>query len=458
MNRPVPEACSNPRARNKLLEIPSVEGRRAAVVRLFRATMMVAGANSYVIVASFARGVLLARLLGPDEYGLAVILITIAASLDLLTDGGVDQYLVRSRFGARPDVVAVAQAYRVGAACLGAILLIVGARPLASALGAPQLSLAIALLAAPMTARSFSNIGIKLQQRQRRYEQETKVDVLRASAELVALTIAVFFMRSYWAVLIGLSVNAAVQLVASAAICGEPPRISYRPRPARLVARFSSPVIVNSLILFAATQGDRLVIANAFDPARVALYAAACAIGQAGATLLSRVILRVLLPLFGAASVGRPEKRRQADLLTFAVIAASLAIAVGLSLIVPGLVPLIYGPAFSDVRDIVIASAALQMLQIEQAWLTTLMTGAGATAKFPLITGVRALALPLVLPLLWKTANILLAPFALTIGALASLMLSYRALLALNVLSLQPALLSLIRGALTILWLYAFLL
>ena len=70
----------------------------------------------------------------------------------------------------------------------------------------------------------------------------------------------------------------------------------------------------------------------------------------------------------------------------------------------------------------------------------------------------RALALPLVLPLLWKTANILLAPFALTIGALASLMLSYRALLALNVLSLQPALLSLIRGALTILWLYAFLL
>jgi hypothetical protein len=85
------------------------------------------------------------------------------------------------------------------------------------------------------------------------------------------------------------------------------------------------------------------------------------------------------------------------------------------------------------------------------------MIGAGATARFPAITGMRAAALPLVLPLLWKAGNILLVPFALTIGASASLALSYVTLVGLDVLSFRTAVLGFARAVLTIVVLYVLL-
>ena len=419
----------------------------AFVIRHARSGAVVSGSMGFVIVASFARGVLLARMLGPTDYGLAVILITIGAGLDLLTDGGVDQYVVRSRFGYRRDILAAAQAWRLISSLIAACVVVALALPMAIVVNAPELAPAIAALALPTTLRGFVNLAIKVQQREHRFDKEAAVDVIRSAAEFATLLAAALLLRSHWAVVAGLTANALAQVVASIALSDGRPAISPGKRPRRLIARFSLPVTWNAAILFLATQADRLVIAHALEPAKLALYAAACAIGQAAATLLSRIISRLFLPIFGAATVGLPAKRRQADRLTLAALAGSFTVAVGLALAVPPLVPLIYGPGFADVRLIVLVSAALQMVQIEQAWLTTLMVGAGATHRFPLITGVRAASLPLILPLLWRLQDMLLVPFALLVGATASLAISYATLARLAVVSPRIAVVALARSA-----------
>lgn len=413
-------------------------------------TLIISGSSIYIIIVSFLRGVIVARMFGPEEFGFAVIIITISAGMDLLCDGAVDQYVVRSRFGHRKDVLAVAQGWRLASTLIASIPLVIFAAPIANAVGAAELAGAIAALIVPAILRGFSTLEIKAQQRQHRFDHEAKIDVLRTTAELITLLGAALLLPSHWAVVAGLTANAAVQFVASAVLCGRLPRLSFRPRLRRLIARFSIPVTLNAMILFAATQGDRFIIASAFNAGTLALYAAACALGQAVATLLSRIIGRLFLPHFGASTVGHAQKRHQADNLSMLFLIGSFAVAVTLTLAVPPIVPLIYGPAFRDVHHIVAASAALQMLQIEQAWLTTLMVGAGATARFPVITGARALALPLVLPLLWKTGDILLVPIALTAGAAVSLLISYTTLVGIDVLSRRTAMIGMARAVVTV--------
>lgn len=427
--------------------VTPIQKLRGLVRRHSGAAAVVAGSIGFVIIASFMRGVILARILGPADYGFAIILITIGAGLDLLTDGGVDQYVVRSRFGHRPDVLAAAHAWRLAASLSGAALIALCAVPVATAISAPSLAPAIAAMALPTALRGMANVAIKVQQRERRYNNEAAVEIVRSVAELAALVTAAFILRSHWAVVIGATVNALAQVVASAMLSGGLPRFRFARRPRRLLSRFSLPVIGNAVILFAATQADRLVIASAFNSIALAHYAAACALGQAVSALLSRIISRLFLPIFSASTAGTPAKRRQADRVTLAVLAGSVAVAVGLAIIVPPLVPLIYGPGFSDLHRIVWASAALQMLQIEQAWLTTLMLGAGATARFPLITGVRAASLPLVMPLLWRFQELLLVPFALTVGSAAALALSYQVLVPIGILSFRTAVIAMARSA-----------
>src|SRR3546814_5887793 len=48
------------------------------------------------VFCSFARNVAIARLIGPAEFGVAVILGTIASAIDILSDMGWDKFLIQN--------------------------------------------------------------------------------------------------------------------------------------------------------------------------------------------------------------------------------------------------------------------------------------------------------------------------------------------------------------------------
>ena len=68
------------------------------------------GANAFFIASSFAqisallRYVILARMLGPEQLGLAATLVVMAAFFDLVSDTGSDRFLIQDRDGDTPEV------------------------------------------------------------------------------------------------------------------------------------------------------------------------------------------------------------------------------------------------------------------------------------------------------------------------------------------------------------------
>jgi lipopolysaccharide exporter len=383
--------------------------------------------NATVYLNTFLRGVFLARILGPDEYGLALILISITAALDLFADAGIDRFIVQNQFGHRPDVLATSHAFRVAGSTLVGLAIVALAYPLAAVFHAPELWLPIALTGGIVVVRGFVNLSYKLQQRDHRFSKEAVIDITTNTAELAVTTLVALWSHSFWSVLVGAYVRAFLQLAISHFRADAPYSCLPRRKLVPLVGRFSLPIYLNAALLLAAMQGDRIIVAATYSKAQLAFYAAASAIGQGVTGLANSMAMRTLLPILAARGEDHATRRRRCNFLAAAVIAGSLVFLAGLSLLGPWVVGVVYGPAFKGLQVLVFASAVVQMIQLEQGWLTTLLLANGLTRRFPLITIMRAAAFPIALVLAGMGVSIVAIPFAFALGATLSLAVSHHA-------------------------------
>jgi O-antigen/teichoic acid export membrane protein len=379
---------------------------------------------------------------------LALILLAITAGLDLFADAGIDRFVVQNRFGHRADLMRTAHAFRVVGSGLVGLSIVLLAYPVARVFDAPDLWLPIALTGGVVAIRGFVNLSYKLQQRSHRFDREAAIHMSVYAVELVVTTLVALWTKSYWAVLIGAYLNAITHVVISHVLAKGAYSFMPRSKLIGLVSRFSTPIYLNAALLFAAAQGDRIVIATSFSKQDLAFYATASAIGAGVTGLVGAMTMSIMLPKFAPRGGVPGLSRLRMNLLTGAVIAASVVFAVGLGLFGPPLVGVLYGPAFAGLGVLVIAASVVQMISLEQSWLTTLLMANGLTARFPLITIMRASAFPAALVMVHFGMSILAVPIAFALGATMSLAVSYHAVSHLQLISGKLIILSFARIAL----------
>jgi len=394
---------------------------------MIKSLFIVGFGSAFGMATTFLRGVILARILGPSEYGLAVILVAITGALDLFADAGIDRFIVQHRYGARSDLMRTSHAFRVWGSTIVGIGIVALAYPLSLIFKAPELALPIALTGGVVALRGLINMSYKLQQREHRFERETYIDTARFSVEVVVTTVVALMTHSFWAVLVGAYANAVVQVAMSHLLASGPYSFRPRARVVGLVARFSTPIYINAAILFAASQGDRMVVAAMFSKRQLALYAAASAIGQGISALASRMTMSILLPRLAARGGDIVERRRRTNQLGALMIAGSLLFLLGMGVLGAPVVRILFGPEYGGLRNLIIACSIKEMIQLEQNWLTTVLMANGRTTLFPVITGVRAFAFPAAIIFASMGLSILSIPLAFALGATLSLGMSYYA-------------------------------
>ena len=373
----------------------------------------------------FAKGVILARILGVHQFGLAVIIIAITGALDMFADAGIDRYIVQSRFGYRPDVINTSHAYRVAGSTIVGILIGALSFPLSIVFKAPELFLPIAATGGIVILRGFVNLGYKLQQRDHRFEQETIIDSTRTIVDLAVTTAAAYYMHSFLAVLVGFYANAITHVILSHIVTRN--NYDFRPRRAlvKLVGRFSVPIYINATMLFAAMQGDRLVVAAMFNKREVALYAVACTLGQGVTTLIGKVTERILLPVLRPGGKFQSDSKRVVSLLGLLFVIGSFMFELSVCSVGPWATRIIYGPAYVRITGIIFAASIFQMIQLQQAWLNSVIMANGLTIYFPRITLMRSIAFPAAILFGIMGFSIIAIPIAFALGASFSLAMSY---------------------------------
>lgn len=461
----MPEAARRPGRPRRILSHPSLAKitRDPRLARILahpflakltgggsRSLMVVSASSMAAVGAAFLRGIILAHLLTPREFGLGVILITLTGALDMFADAGLDRFVIQSRFGFREDIIRTSHYFRVVGSLLVAAAIVALAYPLALLFHAPTMFPAIALTGGVVALRGFVDLRYKLQQRAHRFEAEARIEISRSAAEVVVLLATALIFHSYWAVIAGAYVNAVTHLLLSHRAAAEPYRLAPRKRLLGLVGKFSSPIYVNAALLLAAIQGDRLVVATLFDKSELAFYTVACAISQGLMVVLNRITTSLLLPRMASKVVTFEARRRQVNRLGLAMIALSTAFLICMTIFGPLVTPVVYGARYHGLVAIIFASSIVNMIQIEQVWVTTLLMANGRTASFPVITVMRASAVPIAIVFAKIGASLLAIPLAFAVGAAFSLAATYYATSSLKLIDRRLIALSFARTVLFI--------
>ncbi|WP_375461956.1 oligosaccharide flippase family protein [uncultured Enterovirga sp.] len=328
--------------------IVSFAGRFRSV-SLLASTPLLA-ANLLEALLPFARNVALARLVAPEDFGLAISLSIVLGMLEVVTDFGLPILVVRKENRVPHDVMmGTLQSLAImRAAVLGGILL--AASPLVATLfHAPDQVGVYALLAPIVLLRGFENYGVKELMRRSSFGREAAVTGAAQVAAFATTVAAAWHRPDLTCMIWGLGAATVTTVALSHFLSPTRYRLRWNREARRDAARFGLPLLVNGAAA-SLTLSDRLLIGGVLGPMPLAFYNVAYGTAQLPRTVIARFLTSAFLPLFVRQREQGGDEAALFDSWAWCLSCLAFAYGLALSLVGDQLLALVFGPAYQPSR------------------------------------------------------------------------------------------------------------
>jgi len=330
-----------------------------ALLRRYAARLSSASLSSVgEFLLRFVRTVVLSRLLSPHDLGAAVAVASILASCEMITDIGLEKFVMVTRADVRAQVVAAAWQMSVGRAVVLAPLIALGAPFLARAFGAGEEHALVAWLGLVPLVASFRNWRIVQIQQDYRYGPEAIANIGSRLAGVLVLLPAAALVRDARLMAISLVVEAAVAVVLSYLLAPRERVGAVDPGIRREALRFGLPLMANGLGLATIKQLDQVIVANLFGLASLAEYSLALNLAIMPTSILQQIGAKLAIPFLLRAGSDAAGSAEAALIVVLGTLVAAAAFTVPVGLALDHLVPVVYGPHY----QVTAGFAALAML------------------------------------------------------------------------------------------------
>jgi len=323
------------------------------------------------VASRFGRTAILSRFLAPTQFGTAVALSVVVASVGLVTDMAIDKF-VMTRFDDHRALAAAHMVSLVRGALL-ACAIVVAAPSIAAGFGVPQFADSFALIAIVPFLQGLVHLEIKQCEGSYNYVPEMRAQLVGQIAGFFAVVVATYIMRDNRAMVAGLIAQFGVYAIASHMLA----RSSYSlwsGRAALLgVLAFGIPLTLNGIGLAIVSQFDRALIGYWFDVNTLGLYAVLLSMIGVPISLMDRVFGKMALShLVSKSKIALKQASDvKEDYAAIVFIFSILSVAYSLFVAVTfdALVPVIFGPNF-------IVKPAVHVLATVRVFLLLQMVGA----------------------------------------------------------------------------------
>ena len=327
--------------------------------------------------SALLRYVALARLLGPEQLGLAAALTVTAGFFDLISDTGSDRFLIQDRDGNTPAAQRLVQLVMLvrGVGVAGAIALF--AIPVAGFYGTPGLAAGLVLIALSPLIGGLLNLDMRRVQREHDFRPEAICMLAADSTGLIGAVLAAWLTRDFRAVAYGLIARSAVQVLCSHLVARRPFRLGWDAAHARALARFAAPLMLNGLMLFILSQGDRVIVAHRLGVTELGYYAAVILLIYYPSGVIGNYLHAIATPVIATRRGAVAERNRASDRLGGQTLLLGLAMAAGFAVIAPPAVPILFGAGFAQPPLLIGLIGVLQATRFILIWPTTVALALG---------------------------------------------------------------------------------
>ena len=288
--------------------------RLLALIRdvLSRGTSFVIAGNVLVNLARIVSTVVLTRLLTAEDFGVVGIISSILYIVVMLSDVGVQAYIVRHDEGAQTQFLDEVWTLRLIRGIVIAAVIGLLSGPITALFGKPHLQLVIAVSGAYLAIEAWSSLAFATAARSGIIRRLTLLDVV---PQLLSIPISIalaFWLMSYWAIIASMFFVAAIKIILSYAIFPNASR-RFRPSAARVrdLWTFGRYLTGSSMIQILLSQTDKVVLARLIPLGQFGLYSLATNLGQVPVQLTANYSSRILYPLF--ARTQREDSAQFAD-------------------------------------------------------------------------------------------------------------------------------------------------
>ena len=273
---------------------------------MLKTATVLLGSNVGVAVLKMLRNVLLARLLSVENYGVASTFAVIFALFEMLGYLGLDRLMVQTGAPDIPRVQATLQSMQVLRGVLGAALLFATADLMARIMGVPDIVWAFQLMAIVPLLQGFTHMDMSRMERTFNFGPFIRVQLGTEVAVILAIYPLFLVFGDYRVALFASLLQYALRLGLTHAFATERYRLGFDRGIAAHAFRFGGPILLNTLLLFAIFQGDRMIVANRLDLTDLAVFSLAFMLTLMPANVLAQTQQRLFLPKL-APMQDRPE-------------------------------------------------------------------------------------------------------------------------------------------------------
>jgi O-antigen/teichoic acid export membrane protein len=351
------------------------------------ATIHVAVAQLVLQLSSLARYAIVARLISPEEFGISALIGGAAQLVELLSSAGSDTILVQAPDGNDVRLQNAIHMLRVMRGAVNAGILFVFAGPIAQLFSLEQYATELRLLALFPLIRGLYHTDCNRLQRHRKFSAWIAAEVIpNVLTSLLVVCLAIIW-PDHRSMLAGVLFQALAGVIISHMVSERSYSWSYDKTAFKRFAEYGWPLVANSLLIFAITQGDRFLIGsaktifgnNALTLESLGVYSATVTLTMAPSVALGNVILSVGLPYLAAVQdVAREYSARFQRCLQWTIL-ATMCYLMFFSYLGPTIITWISGVQYRPSRLLVTALAGLWGLRMVRTVFTVGALGLGDT-------------------------------------------------------------------------------
>jgi O-antigen/teichoic acid export membrane protein len=340
---------------------------RSLRVRASRGTLALLGGQFGAQILRLVGNLVLSRLLFPEAFGLAALVMVVLFGLDQIFNVGIQASIMRHERGDERPFLDTAWTIQVAR---GVALWMVGlalAPLVARFYGKPELADLVRVASFAAVLMGLTSTKLFTLTRRLELERRVAIDLMGQAAALIFMVAFAWRHRSVWALVLGGLVNqAAIVLLSHAWLPGPRNRFAWDPEAARELFGFGGWVFASSGLSFTANQFEVVMLGRLIPAGPLGVYSVGSMLPNLLRDVLSRLAASVLAPALSEANrESASSVRARYAAARRVTLPAGLLIALGAAVVAPAFFGLLYDPRYADAGWI----AQLSLLRFWFAYL-----------------------------------------------------------------------------------------
>jgi len=306
---------------------------------------------------SFLRSIIMVRLLTPEIFGLMAICSMVIRGIEIFTETGFGAALIhrQERFEDARDTAFTLWVLRgVGLAVIAFLV-----SPLVAAFyNEAVLQPIVAVIGISFILTGFGNINTIALQKELDFKRLTYLEQISGVLNTIVAVGLAYWLRDVWALVYAQLVSSVISIVLSYVLVPGRPRFRFDPVIARELFSYGKFMTGLAVVVFLTNQLDSAVIGKLLGMEALGFYTVAYTLANIPSTNLSKVIAKVLFPMFSKLQADLVQLRVEYVRGVQLVVAVVVPISVIVVVLAHDIVTALYGERWAA------AAVPLQILAI----------------------------------------------------------------------------------------------